>query len=57
MTKEEAIEFAALHDQMAAKEAECRDLRKELHELRSHAQILQNKLSMAELVLGKSSQP
>jgi hypothetical protein len=53
MTDQEAIESAALQDQLAAKEAECRELRKELHELRSHAQILQNKLSMAELVLGE----
>jgi hypothetical protein len=52
MTAQEAIEFAALHDQLAAKEAECRELRKELHELRSHAQILQNKLATAELILG-----
>jgi hypothetical protein len=53
MTAQEAIEFAALHDQLAAKEAECKELRKELHELRSHAQILQNKLATAELVLGE----
>jgi hypothetical protein len=46
MTKEEAIDFASLQDWLAAKEAECRELRKELHELRSHAQTLQNKLAL-----------
>jgi hypothetical protein len=53
MTEEETIELAALQNQLAAKEAECRELRKELHELRSHAQILQNKLALGELVLGE----
>ena len=59
MTKEEAINFAALQDRLAAKEAECRELRKELHDMRSHAQILQNKRSVMELkyedLLGKGS--
>ena len=57
MTKQEAIDFAALQDRLAAKEAECRELRKELHDIRSHAQILQNKLALTELkyedLLGK----
>jgi hypothetical protein len=57
MTEQEAIDLAALHDRLAAKEAECRELRKELHELRSHAQILQNKLALAELVLGELRRP
>jgi predicted nuclease with TOPRIM domain len=57
MTEQEAIESAAIHDRLAAKEAECRELRKELHELRSEAQILQNKLALAELVLGELRQP
>ena len=48
MTEQEAINFATLHEQLAAKEAECKDLRKELHELRGQAQILQNKLAVAE---------
>ena len=52
MTEQETIELTALQDQLAAKEAECRELRKELHDLRSHAQVLQNKLALAELVLG-----
>ena len=49
MTKQEAIDFAALQNRLAGKEAECRELRKELHDMRSHAQVLQNKLSVAEL--------
>jgi cell division protein FtsB len=49
MTTQEAIDFAALRQQLAAREAECKELRKELHELRGHAQILQNKLAVAEL--------
>jgi hypothetical protein len=57
MTKQEAIDLAALHDRLAAKEAECRELRKELHELRSQAQILQNKLSLSELLLGELREP
>jgi hypothetical protein len=57
MTEQEAVDFAALHDRLAAKAAECRELRKELHELRSHAQILQNKLALAELVLGELRHP
>jgi hypothetical protein len=56
MTQEEAIDFASVQDHLAAKEAECRELRKELQELRSHAQMLQNKLALGELVLGKSGQ-
>jgi hypothetical protein len=48
MTEQEAINLATLHEQLAAKEAECKDLRKVLHELRGHAQILQNKLAVAE---------
>jgi predicted nuclease with TOPRIM domain len=54
---EEIIEYTALQQKLAAKEAECRELRKELHELRSHAQILQNKLALAELVLGELRRP
>lgn len=57
MTDLEAIEFAALHDRLAAKEAECRELRQELHELRGQAQILQNKLAMAELVCEQMDNP
>jgi cell division protein FtsB len=52
MTKQEAIDFAALNDRLAAREAECRELRREVHELRGRAQILQNKLTRAEIVLG-----
>jgi len=48
MTEQEAIDSADLHDRLAAKEAECRGLRKDLHECRSHAQVLQNKLAAAE---------
>jgi predicted nucleic acid-binding Zn-ribbon protein len=51
MTEQETIDFAELQDRLAAKEAECRRLRKELHDVRTHAQTLQNKLSLAELVL------
>jgi hypothetical protein len=53
MTEQETIDFAQLQDRLAAKEAECRWLRKELHDVRTHAQTLQNKLSLAELVLGE----
>ncbi len=49
MTKQEAIDFAALQDQLAAKESECRQLRKELHDVRSCAQVLQNKLAVVQL--------
>ena len=49
MTKQEAIDFAALQDQLSAKEAECRQLRKELHDIRSYAQVLQNKLAVVQL--------
>ena len=47
------IYAVVFHLRLAAKEAECRELHKELHDLRSHAQILQNKLALAELVLGR----
>ena len=57
MTKEEAIEFAALQDRLAAKEAECRQVHKQLHDVRTHAQTLQNKLAAAELMLGELRQP
>jgi hypothetical protein len=57
MTKEEAIAFAALQDRLAIKEAECRQLRKELHDVRTHAQILQNKLAAAEITLDELRQP
>jgi hypothetical protein len=40
---EEIAELAALRQKLAAKEAECKELHKQLHELRGHAQILQNK--------------
>jgi hypothetical protein len=53
MTKQGAIDLAMLQDWLAAKEAECRELRKELHDIRSLAQILQNKLAVTELVLAK----
>ena len=56
MTKQEAIDFAALQDELASKEAQCRELRKELHDLRSQAQILQNKLALAEILLGELRQ-
>ncbi len=49
MTNREDINVAELQDRLAAKEAECRELRKELHEIRGYAQMLQNKLSVAEL--------
>ena len=50
MTKQETIDFTALQQKLAAKEAECRELHKQLHELRGHAQILQNKFSVAEIL-------
>jgi hypothetical protein len=57
MTPQEAIDLAELQDRLAVKEAECRQLRQELHEVRTHAQILQNKLTVIELkyeeLLGK----
>ena len=57
MTNQKDIDFAVLQDRLAAKEAECRELRQQLHDIRSHAQILQNKLSVMELkyedLLGK----
>jgi hypothetical protein len=49
MTKQESIDFAALQDRLAAEEAECRQLRKELHDIRSYAQVLQNKLAVVQL--------
>ena len=49
MTKKEAIDFAALQDRLAAKEAECRQLLIELHYARTQAQLLQNKLTVMEL--------
>ena len=55
MTKQEAIDFAALHDQLSAKEAECRQLRKELHDIRSYAQVLHNKLAVVQLQYEASS--
>ena len=57
MTKEEAIDFAAIQDRLAAKEAECRQLHKDLHDVRTHAQVLQNKLATAEIILGELRQP
>ena len=50
MTEQETIDFTALQQKLAAKEAECRELHKQLHELRGHAQILQNNLSVAEIL-------
>ena len=50
MTEQEATEFTALRQKLASKEAECKELHQQLHEIRGHAQILQNKLSVAELV-------
>ena len=43
MTGKEAIDFAALLDQVATKKAECRQRRKELNDVRTDAQVLQNK--------------
>jgi len=54
---EEAIDLAALHDRLTDKEAECKELRKELHELRGQAQILRNRLALAELLLIELRQP
>ena len=58
----QAIHFPSLQmgsccARYAAKEAECRTLRKELHDLRTDAQLLQNKLSLAEITLGELRQP
>ena len=50
------IYAVVFHLRLAAKEAECRELRKELHELRGQAQILQNQLSIAELLLSQLRQ-
>jgi len=50
MTEQEAIEFTALQQKLAAKEAECKELHRQLHEVRGHVQILQNKLAVAEIV-------
>jgi|GEM_PF-3365119 hypothetical protein len=50
MTEQEAIEFTALQQKLAVKEAECKELHRQLHEIRGHAQILQNKLALAEIV-------
>jgi hypothetical protein len=50
IAEQEAIEFTALQQKLAAKEAECKELHKQLHELRGSAQILQNRLSVAEMV-------
>ena len=49
MTNQEAIDIAELQDCLAVKEAECRQLRKELHDIRTYAQVLQNKLTVIEL--------
>jgi hypothetical protein len=50
MTEQEAIEFTTLQQKLAAREAECKELHRQLHEVRGHAQILQNKLAVAEIV-------
>jgi hypothetical protein len=50
MTEQEIIEYSALQQKLAVKEAECKELHKQLQELRDHAQILQNKLSVAEIL-------
>ena len=50
MSEEEATEFTALRQKLATKEAECKELHKQLHEVRGHAQLLQNKLSLSELI-------
>jgi hypothetical protein len=50
MPEQETTEFNTLQQKLAAKEAECKELHKQLHELRGHAQILQNKLSVGEIV-------
>jgi len=50
MSEQESIEFTAVQQKLAAKEAECKELHKQLQALRGHAQILQNKLSVAEIM-------
>ena len=50
MGEQEAVEFTALLQKLATKESECRELHKQLHELRGYAQLLQNKLSLSELI-------
>jgi len=51
MTDQEITDFSILQEQLAAKEAQCKDLHKQLHDLRTRAQILQNKLSaVSEIV-------
>ena len=50
MSEQEPIELTALQQKLAAKEAECKELHEQLHALRGHAQILQNKLSVAEIM-------
>jgi len=51
MTKQETLDFSILQEQLAPKEAECKDLHKRLHDLRTQAQIMQNKLSaVSEIV-------
>ena len=50
-TMEFTIDFTALQQKLAAKEAECKELCHQLHELRGRAQFLQSKLAVAELVL------
>jgi chromosome segregation ATPase len=50
MIDQEDPNLIALQEKLAAKESECRELQKQLHELRGQAQILQNKLAIAEMV-------
>ena len=57
MTEQEAIELTALQQKLAVKEAECKELHQQLHQVRGHAQLLQNKLALSELVLGELRRP
>jgi len=51
MTEQETLDFSIVQEQLTAKEAECKDLHKQLHDLRTRAQIMQNKLSaVSEIV-------
>ena len=50
MIDQEDPNLIALQEKLAAKESQCRELQKQLHELRGQAQILQNKLAIAEMV-------
>jgi len=55
MTEQETMGFffllSFLQQKLEAKEKECEKLYNELHELRAHAQTLQSRLSVADIVL------